>query len=268
MANETYQDYEGPYNKNKKRPLIVEHVIIALLLGALLSLFTRACNDNIGKEYVLKSQFDSLVYVQDSLNQQIGIKDIEIVDNQEKMKDLRASLFETTEKYNNKVKEVEALIAQGTIVSIKEVKVPYVDSVKMKKWEDSVKVKCAEVIKYYEDSTVMVGKEAKDSTGYYKIDAVVQKDGLKVNEIQFIDSQYISITEFKGGFFKRNTKGKLKFYEPRKTKVEIKHTNPYFKNTGTAAYMFQKKPNNGYLGGVVHGAIAGFLGGMLLISSP
>ena len=84
----------------------------------------------------------------------------------------------------------------------------------------------------------------------------------------FIDSQYISITEFKGGLFKRNTKGKLKLYEPRKTKVEIKHTNPYFKNTGTAAYMFQKKPNKGYLGGVVHGAIIGFLGGMLLILSP
>jgi len=268
MANETYQDYESPYNKNNKKPLIVEHVIIALLLGALLSLFIRTCNSNVKEGYVLKSEFDSLVYVQDSLNQQIGIKDIEIVENQESMKDLRAKLFETTDKYNKKVEEVKALITQKTKVELADILIPYKDTIGMKRWEDSIKNKCADVVKFYEDSTVMIGKEAKDSTGYYKIDAVVQKGGLKINEIQFIDSQYISVTEFKGGFFKRNTKGKLKFYEPRKTKVEIKHTNPYFKNNGTSAYMFKKKPDKGYLGGVVHGAIVGFLGGMLLILSP
>ena len=79
---------------------------------------------------------------------------------------------------------------------------------------------------------------------------------------KFIDSQYISITEFKGGFFKRNTKGKLRFYEPRRTKIEIKHTNPYFENKNIDAFFYEKKRKfdaHSFLGGGVMGVSIGIL---------
>jgi len=243
--------------------------IVCLVAIIIVLLFDKCKSNSAYSELVLKHETD-ISKIKDSLGKVITVKDAEIVTNQQSMQDLRAKLFETTDKYNKKVEEVKVLIAQGTRVIIKEVPVPYVDSVKMKKWGDSVKLKCAEVIRYYEDSTVAIGTQAKDSTPYYKIDATVKKEGLKINEIQFIDSQYISITDFKGGFFKRNTKGKLRFYEPRKTKVEIKHTNPYFKNTNTDAFLFdgkkQKKP--GYGAGIIHGIIIGGIATLVLALTP
>ena len=245
-------------------------IIIAVLTIILIMLLFDKCNKEAAYEQLVLKYETDIVNIKDSVGKVITVKDAEIVNNQQSMKDLREQLFQTTEKYNNKVEEVKALIAQGIRVIIKEVPVPYVDTIKMKKWGDSVKLKCSEVIRYYEDSTIAIGARAKDSTGYYKIDATVQKEGLKVNEIQFIDSQYISITDFKGGFFKRNTKGKLKFYEPRKTKVEIKHTNPYFKNTSTDAFMFdgkkQKKP--GYGAGIIHGIVIGGIATLVLALTP
>ena len=177
-------------------------------------------------------------------------------------------MFETTDKYNKKDKEVQALIAQGTEVVIHDVPVPYVDTPKMKQWEDSVLAACADVIKYYEDSTVKIGAKAKDSTAYYKIDATVEKKGIKMNEIKFIDSQYVAITKMKGGVLKRNTKGKFRLYVPPTTRVEIKHTNPYFQNTGVNSFVFEKKNNRGYGAGVLHGAIGGLIFGLLLTLSP
>jgi hypothetical protein len=132
----------------------------------------------------------------------------------------------------------------------------------MKQWEDSVANICKDVIAYYEDSTVKVGTNAKDSTAFYKIDATIEKNSLKINDIKLIDSQYVAITEFKGGFFKRNTKGKLKFYEPRRTKVEIKHTNPHFENKNIDAFFYKKNrkfDTHSFLGGGVMGISIGIL---------
>jgi len=142
-------------------------------------------------------------------------------------------------------------------VVIREVPIPYVDSAKMKQWEDSIAIKCKDVIRYYEDSTVRIGSKAKDSTAYYKIDATVEKQGIKMNEIKFIDSQYVALTKMKGGFFRKNTKGKFKLYVPSRTRVEVKHTNPYFQNTGVDAFLFDKKPKPSHGTGLVQGAVGG-----------
>jgi len=232
-----------------------------ILAISIIFLCLRACNSN--NEYKeLQLKYEEASKIKDSLGRTIAVKDAEIVTNQQSMQDLRAKLFETTEKYNKKVKEVKAIIAQGTEVVIKDKDVPYLDSAKMKQWEDSVANICKDVIKYYEDSTVLVGSQAKDSTAYYKIDASVQKSGIKINEIKFIDSQYVSITEFKGGIFKRNTKGKLRFYEPRRTKIEIKHTNPYFENKNIDAFFYKKNRKfdaHSFFGGGVMGVSLGIL---------
>lgn len=243
-------------------------IINVILLAAIFMLLFDKCKSSEEiKELTLTYEAD-MNKIKDSLGNIITVKDAEIVTNQQSMKDLRAKLFQTTDKYNKKVKEVEALIAQGTQVIIKEVPVPYVDTSRMKEWEDSIAIKCADVIKYYEDSTVAIGKKAKDSTAYYKIDATIEKNGIKMNEIKFIDSQYVALTKMKGGILKRNTKGRLKLYVPPTTRVEIKHTNPHFQNTGADAFLFDKKPVRGYGSGVLHGALGTLIIGLLLTLSP
>lgn len=242
-----------------------QSVIIVALLVILYTMLLDKCSSE-EKFRTLKMNYDKdVTHIKDSLGNIISVKDVEIVQNQESMKDLRARLFETTDKYNKKVEEVQALIGQKTEVIIKEVKVPYIDSVKMKKWADSINIKCADVIKYYEDSTVKIGARAVDSTGYYKVDATVEKKGIKMNEIKFVDSQYVAITKMKGGIFKRNTKGKFRLYVKPTTRVEIKHTNPYFQNTGVDAFVFEKKTNRGYGNGLLHGAVGAVAIGTLLL---
>jgi hypothetical protein len=241
---------------------------IALLLAvSVIVLFSRSCKKD--EEYAsLQMKYEQAVKIKDSLGRTISVKDAEIVQNQESMKELRAKLFETTEKYNKKVKEVKALIAKGTEVIIKDKPVPYIDTPKMKRWEDSVLSNCRDVIHYYEENTVPIGTSAKDSNQHYVIDMTVEKTNIKLNTIKFIDSQYIALTEMKGGFFKRNTKGKLKFYLPSKVRVEIKHTNPYFENKNIDAFFYESKSKNTYGRGIVHGAAGALLLGVLLILSP
>jgi len=263
FQNINWYNSEPPKNFKKMKS---ENFAILMLSILLAIMFFRACDDKKQIE-ALQVQLNEANNIKDSLGNIIAVKDAKIVQDQEAMKNLRAELFQTTEKYNNKVKEVKALIAQGTQVVIKEVKVPYIDSTKMKKWADSIAIKCAEVIRYYEDSTVKIGKQAKDSTAHYKIDATIQKEGINMNEIKFIDSQYVALTEMKGGILKRNTNGRLKLYVPATTRVEIKHTNPYFQNTGVDAFLFKKKAHRGYGSGILHGAIgsAAVIIGLLLI---
>lgn len=240
---------------------------VGLVIIIIMLLFDRCKTEEAFK--ALQVKFDNdISQIRDSLGNIIAVKDAQIVGNQESMKELRARLFQTTENYNQKVKEVQALIAQKTVVIFKEIYVPYVDTIKMKKWADSIAIKCKDVIQYYEESSVPVGKQAIDSTGHYKIDATVQKNGLKINEIKFIDSQYVSITKMKGGLFKKNTAGKLKFYQPPATVIEIKHTNPYFQNKGSSSFVYKKKNTRGYPSGLLHGALGGLLFGLLLTLSP
>jgi hypothetical protein len=241
----------------------VKDLFIIALIAILVSLLIKSCDQQEQLEK-LQIELTQANKIKDSLGNTIVVKDAKIVEDQEAIKKLRADLFQTTEKYNNKVKEVKALIAQGTQVVIKDKPIPYVDTSKMKQWEDSVLAICADVIRYYEDSTVRIGSKAKDSTTYYKIDATVEKQGIRMNEIKFIDSQYVALTEMKGGLFRKNTEGKFKLYVPSRTRVEIKHTNPYFQNTGVDAFLFDKKPKPSYGSGLVQGAIGGFILALLL----
>jgi len=236
------------------------------LMLAVILLFTtlRTCNEKSEYEN-LTLEYEKANKIKDSLGRTIAVKDAQIVKNQESMQDLRAKLFETTESYNKKVKEVKALIAQGTEVVIRDKEVPYLDSVKMKQWKDSVIANCGDVIQYYEDSAVIIGTNAKDSTAHYKIDATIGKNNLKINEIKFIDSQYVAFTKMKGGILKKDTNGRLKLYLPSRTRIEIKHTNPHFQNTGVDAFFYDKK-NKFNTNSFVSGGVFGVSVALLLIA--
>ena len=121
--------------------------LLVLSLAIIFFLILKSCGkDGDYRELTLK--YEEATKMNDSLGRTITVKDAEIVKNQESMQDLRAKLFETTEKYNKKVKELKALIAQGTEVVIKDKPVPYLDSAKMKQWEDSIAHICKDVIRY------------------------------------------------------------------------------------------------------------------------
>jgi hypothetical protein len=240
--------------------------IIIILSIFLIALLTKSCNDK--KAYdLLKVDLDNVTKIKDSLGNVITVKDAQIVQNEQSIKDLRQAFFQTSEKYERQIKEVKALIIQRTEVRVDTVEVPIIDTGKMKKWADSIALICKDVIKYYEDSTVKVGSPAKDSTKYYSIDMTIKKKSVTINKLNFIDSQYVALTTMKGGLFKKNTQGKRKFFLPSTTRVEIKHTNPYFQNTGADAFILDKKTKRNYRNGLLHGAVGGAALTILLLLS-
>ena len=237
-------------------------IIAALVVLAGVLLFTTCTKTKQLQALQVKLE-DTVFKVRNELNQEIALKEIQISDNQRSMKKLREELFNTTDKYNNKVLEVKALIAQKTKVRIDSVYVPYVDTVKMKQWSDTILSNCRDVIQYYEDSTVLIDTHAVDSTQHYTIDATIQKDGIRVNNIELIDSQYISVTKFKGGFLKKD-EGKLRFHVKRKIKIEVLHTNPYFKNIGLDGVLYEEPNKHLFIKGLGTG-IGLILLGLILI---
>jgi hypothetical protein len=243
-----------------------KNLIILILSIFLLTTLIKSCNDQ-EENKKLKLDLENISKIKDSLGNIITVKDAQIVESKEAIKELRDAFFKTSESYNKQIKEVKALITTRTLVHIDTVEVPIVDTGKMKKWADSITLKCKDVIKYYEDSTVKIGARAKDSTKHYNIEMTVNKTSIGINQLSFIDSQYVALTTMKGGLFKKNTQGKRKFFLPSRTRVEIKHTNPYFQNTGADAFILDKKTKRNYRNGLLHGAIGGAALTILLLLS-
>lgn len=244
--------------------MVNKNMIIAAL--SLLLLFFIGCNifQKNKIEKLIVEHNDKLGKIKDSLGGIITVKDAQITNDQESMKNLRSSLLQTEEKYNQKVKEVNSIISQKTKVMYKDKLIPYKDTIGTKRWQDSVMANCQDVISYYEDSTVLIGSTAKDSSKFFDISLTIQKKGIQVDSIKFIDSQYVIISKFKPQLFKKDTYGKFKIYQPSKTKVEIKHTNPYFENIGTDFIQFKPEKKKGYGTGLTHGVIGGTLLGLIL----
>lgn len=243
-----------------------KNLIITGLIAVIIMLLIKGC-DNKNAYDQLKIDLDNTTRIKDSLGNVITVKDAQIVENQQSIKDLRQSFFQTSENYNKQIKEVKALIATKTFVHIDTVEVPIIDTGRMKEWEDSVYKQCGDIIEFYENNSIFTGTKAKDSTQHYTVDMTINKKSVIINNLSFIDSQYVALTKMKGGFFRKDTKGKLKFYLSPKTRVEIKHTNPYFKNTGADAFIFDKRIKPNYTNGLVQGVLGGSILTMLLLLS-
>lgn len=192
-------------------------------------------------------------------NQVVYSAQVQLTQSQEEIKRLSAEKFDLQKKHEKEIKKVHSFYASRTKVEIDSILVPYKDTSWTKKWKDSVRANCAGVISWYEDSTVRIGTNALDSNKYYKVDMTVQKGGVQINNIQFVDSQYVRMVTVKGGFFKK-VEGKRKFHVKPSVKVQVVHTNPYFKNTGMDAIMYEPpKRKGGFLAGVITGAAATIL---------
>lgn len=191
--------------------------------------------------------------VTNSLNQVVYSTRVQLGESQRELKEVTQEKFNLEKKHEKEIKKVHAFYASRTKVELDSVLVPYKDTSWTKHWKDSVKANCAGVIMWYEDSTVLIGTKATDSSKFYKVDMTVQKQGVEINNIQFVDSQYVRFVTVKGGFFKK-VEGKRKFHVKRSLQVQVLHTNPHFKNTGMDAIMYDPPKKKG---GLIRGIIIG-----------
>lgn len=222
--------------------ITIERIVIIILI-AVLALSTFKCGEYKEKfnAKALENQLlDSMV---NAKNQIIYTQESVITSDREGFKAYVDSMMNYTKKQERRIKDVLAYIQSITKTEIKEVEVPYLDTLFMKQWEDSVKERCSKVIEYYEANMMPVPRDATDSTKDYKIDITVTRDNLLVNSIQIPDTQHISFNIIKGGFLKKDTYGKRHLFLGKRIEANVLHTNPLIKVVGqkSAVYIPPKK---------------------------
>lgn len=220
-------------------------LIIIIILGAILAFSSFKCG-----EY--KTKFDSQLLKNqqlDSINNELGQvvyqQKVQIVQDQEGFKKYTDSMFKLNARQEKKIKDVLSYYQSLLSAKIENQTIPYLDTLSMKKWEDSVKSRCQEVIDYYESNTITVPREAQDSTQYYNMSFTVRQDSLKVNKVELIDTQHIRFVVFKGGLFKRDVDGKMHIIKNREVAVQTLHTNPYIKIKGQQSALFTQPKKRG-----------------------
>lgn len=162
-----------------------------------------------------------------------------VTSSQDAIRNLTDSIFNLTKKQERRIREVIAYYSNRTSTGVDSIKIPYRDTLAMKRFSDSVEQRCAEVIKYMRDSTVTVPKPVKDSTAHYMFDFTLERDSLAINKIAFPDSLDIQIVEIKGGLLKKDFYGKRRFILGRSIQVMAKHSNPFVKTLGTNSVVYK-----------------------------
>lgn len=221
---------------------------------------------SVRMSYLYKNEKEKLtltlqesVEVKNRLGNTVSMFQAQLVEKDNLLKKYSDSIFQLGKKHERQIKEVKAYYASKIRTRIDSVEVPYIDTPAMRKWEDSVLLNCKDVIKYYEDSTVLIGTKASLTTPYYTIDATVNKTSLTIDSISIIDSQYIRVVMMKGGFFKKKL-GKRKFYTKPYPQVEVMHKNPHVKTIEAQATVVEdKRSGKPFLTGAIVGASLFFI---------
>ena len=224
----------------------MKNILIAIL-AVIIILLTLSFFGNSRKINSLTTSLTLADSAVNSLNKVVYSKDVQLSSSQSQIRSLTDSLFHMGEKHEKEIKKIHAFYSGKTTVTIKEVPVPYVDKPAMKKWEDSVSKKCDQVINYYELNTIPVDTKASVSDPYYSFSATIKKDTLLVHNLTFTDTQYIRFVTVK------------KFLHRKKIKVEVTHTNPYFKNQGVSAMLYTPPKQHLFLKGAAVGAAGYFI---------
>lgn len=179
------------------------------------------------------------------------------------LKALTDTVFALNRQQEKRIKEVIAYYRGVTRTEIDSVLVPYVDVVKMRKWQDSIQNACSEVITYYENNALHVPATAKDTTVNYSADLTATKQGIKINSLIVPDSQHIRFVTIKGGLLKRDINGKRHFWLKRSVEVQVLHTNPLIKITSQQSAVYNPKSKPKVLERAILIGIGLFLGSKL-----
>lgn len=226
---------------------------IILVAGIIFCLFLVKCErektliaESVVTELQLKNQeLDSIKNLQDQV---IYTQTVLETSSQKSIRDLTDSMFNLKKRHSRDIKNVTAYYSSVSHTTVKDKLVPYLDTLGMKRFSDSLEAQCESVIKFYRDSTVQVPKSVYDSSKHFVFSGQILKNGFNVNKVTFPDSTYLRFAEKKGGLFKKNY-----------TEVQVLHTNPYVTVTSSNSVIYKSPPKSRIIERVLI-----FAGGVLL----
>ena len=223
------------------------NITMGLFLGILVMIFflLRSCdNDKISdlesQISLLKGNNDSLYTLTNKLGQTVTSQEAQIVQSKEELSKYADSIFKLQRKHEKQIAATVAYYEHKIAVSVPVIKIPYLDTPAMRRFSDSIKLICADVFKYMEDSTITVPRTAKvDSLGL-KGKFTIARNSLTIDTLSIIDTMRTRVVEVKGGFFKRREIGskKIQFYKKKSYEVQTMHTSPLFNTTWQKSYIY------------------------------
>jgi hypothetical protein len=147
-----------------------------------------------------------------------------ISDNTKSLNHLTDTIFNLKRK-DAKNLETIAYYKEVTKTTVK-VDVPYLDSVAMQEFSDSVAANCAEVIQYIEDSTVKVPANVRTSNPFFSLDATVKRTGLSINALVIPDTLQLRFVEHK---------------KAKTVEVQYFHSNPLVQSQSANSAFYKPK---------------------------
>lgn len=249
-----------------KKYLTTKNIIfVGIIIGLIITLIQLdSCRNRDFKKQ--QNSIDSLtlanqqmVKIVNSQGDTIVKQNVIITADQESLKSLMVELFDLKKRDARLIKQVEALLQIKSAVVIKNVEVPYRDTLGFKKFTDSVERSCAEVIAFYRKNAVELrdttssGELSKhvsiDSTEnkHFQLDADILKNKFRINTINIPDSQRIAIVVNKGGLLRKDITGKLKIFKRKELQVFVTHTNPYIQTQGMSSVVYKQKVGGRWL---------------------
>lgn len=201
---------------------------IAAILGILL--FIQTNNYKGAKDQITQLDLDNqtlrtlvnqrgdTIYTQKSL----------ITSSREAINNLTDSIFLLKRK-DSKNQQTIAYYKGVTKIEVRNVSIPYMDTLSMKRFSDSVENSCAEVITYMRDSTISVPQRLSVSTQNAFLEADVTKSGLYIDSLSIPDTLQLRFVE-RGGFLKRKT-----------IEVQYLHSNKYIHSLSTNSVVYSPK---------------------------
>ncbi len=240
-----------------KSKLTTKNIIVAaIIIGLIITLLqVDSCYNNKFKSQ--QGKYDSIAlanqkYVQ-VINKQgeiITKQEVIIVTKQKDIKSLTLETFDLKKKDEKRIKQIDALLKIKTSTRVDSIEVAYVDLEERKRFSDSLEKTCEEVIAYYDSNYLKVPRVVKvDSVENkdFQFAGTIKKDKFVIDSVVFPNVQDIAIVETKGGLFRRDINGKVKFYTPRKLEIMVKNTNKFVNTKGMTSLVYQPKVGGRWL---------------------
>lgn len=164
-----------------------------------------------------------------SQGREIASQKVIITDNTNSLNRLTDTIFQLKEK-DRKNTETIAYFKNVTQISVAAVDVPYLDTVAMRKFEDSLANQYPQLASYIRDSSIRVPTTAGIGTPYFSLEVTAKKSGITVDKLVVPDTLQLRFVEHKAKLFKKGS-----------IEVQYFHTNPYVQNISSNSVFYKPK---------------------------
>lgn len=193
--------------------------------------------------------------LQQKINKQgetIQVQEAIITTSHKALDNLTDTIFDLRNK-DNRNRETIAYYKGITRTQIKGLEVPYLDTVAMKKFSDSILALIPkDVQEFMRDSMIQVPRTSHLSTPHLDLTATAKKQGITIDNLSLPDTLQLRFVERKGNLFRSPS-----------VEVQYFHTNPYIINVASNSAVYKPKRKSFFVRVVLPVGI-GLAGGLLI----